>query len=246
MLIRVSIRPEEVLGVPPGAPLAELRAAYHDKALRHHPDQQGDAWAFRIVNEAFELLCRDRVSARLAEEENRAPAPTHAPAESGSHDPSHVPHHESAPHTPRDANVSVGIQDPVDNPAHLIDVELLLIRFAIDDPTEFLLTSPEQRNLSCSLSLNWPVRGDLERTLDPKDAAQVLKTLNKLVTQIVRETKPQGHVQQQSNSRYLGWLTYPTAQAANRAFRQFHQAVRNAGLGVTQRTRELIVDRPAE
>jgi hypothetical protein len=233
----VSFRPEEVLGVPADAPLEALRTAYHEKARRHHPDQQGDAWAFRVVQQAFEVLCRNRVSARVAEEETRAasPADTHRT-------PPH-PHSNDSPRS-QEASAVAGIHDEVDHPSKLIDVELLLIRFAIDDPTEYLLTSPEERNLSCSVNLNWPARVDLEATIDTKTAQARLKLLHKLVGKVARATKPQGHVQQHSGSRYMGWLTYPTAQLANHAFRLLHRALREAGLGVAQRTRELIVDRP--
>jgi hypothetical protein len=237
MLISVSFRPEEVLGVPADASLEALRAAYHEKARRHHPDQQGDAWAFRVVNQAFEVLCRNRISARVAEEESRPAVPA-----ASQRTPDASP--SGAATRPDEPSPVAGIHDVVDHPSKLIDVELLLIRFAIDDPTEYLLTAPEQRNLSCSVNLNWPARSDLEPTIDPKAAVDRLKFLHKLVGKIARETKAQGHVQQRSDGRYMGWLTYPTAQAANRAFRLLHRSLRDAGMGVSQRTRELIVDRP--
>jgi hypothetical protein len=49
-----------VLGVEPGASLQEIRAAYRRRALETHPDQGGDAEAFRAVQAAYERLLKKR------------------------------------------------------------------------------------------------------------------------------------------------------------------------------------------
>jgi hypothetical protein len=43
----------EVLGVPPGASLDQVKAAYRDLARRHHPDQGGDVETMARINRAF-------------------------------------------------------------------------------------------------------------------------------------------------------------------------------------------------
>jgi hypothetical protein len=43
-----------VLGVAPGAPLADVKRAFRARALETHPDRGGDAEAFRAVREAYE------------------------------------------------------------------------------------------------------------------------------------------------------------------------------------------------
>src|SRR5947208_10415940 len=48
--------PNTILGVPSGASLQEIRDAYHQKSLKHHPDRGGDEWAFRMVVRAYEVL----------------------------------------------------------------------------------------------------------------------------------------------------------------------------------------------
>ncbi|MFM2416658.1 MAG: hypothetical protein RL385_1381 [Pseudomonadota bacterium] len=48
------------LGVEPGAGLQEIRAAYRKRALETHPDQGGDAEAFRAVQSAYERLLKKR------------------------------------------------------------------------------------------------------------------------------------------------------------------------------------------
>jgi hypothetical protein len=45
-----------VLGLEPGAPLAEIRRAFQRRALETHPDQGGDADSFREVHRAYEKL----------------------------------------------------------------------------------------------------------------------------------------------------------------------------------------------
>jgi hypothetical protein len=48
--------PHEVLGVQPGAPVSEVRAAYRRYAIRHHPDHGGDAAKFAAGQEAYRQL----------------------------------------------------------------------------------------------------------------------------------------------------------------------------------------------
>ncbi|MCT0208858.1 J domain-containing protein [Synechococcus sp. CS-1332] len=47
------------LGVPPGATLAEIKAAYRALVKRHHPDAGGDQCTILALNAAWEVL-RDR------------------------------------------------------------------------------------------------------------------------------------------------------------------------------------------
>lgn len=46
----------EQLGLPAGATLAEVKAAFRSRALVAHPDQGGDADAFRELHRAYERL----------------------------------------------------------------------------------------------------------------------------------------------------------------------------------------------
>ncbi len=234
MLISVTFQPEDVLGVSTSASLQELRAAYHEKARKHHPDHQGDSWAFRVVNQAFEMLCRKRISARVEEEESK---PSKA-AQTGEK-PS-----QAAAAQSDDERVMGGIKDPV-YPSKVVDVELLFIRLEISDPTQFLFTAAADRNLSCTMTLSWPSQLASQQAIDPNVRKERVELLQKFIKTLVRDTHPQGHVTQATNEQLMSWLTYPTAQAATQAFRQFRQSLLPAEMGVNQRTRELIVDRPA-
>ena len=57
--------PYRVLGVPPGAPLDEVKAAYRRLAKRHHPDAAGPGQLARFltVQAAYETIARSRGSA---------------------------------------------------------------------------------------------------------------------------------------------------------------------------------------
>jgi hypothetical protein len=58
------VDPHALLGVAPGAPLEEVKAAFRRKALEHHPDQGGDAATFIAVKRAYDRIVRRRQSAR--------------------------------------------------------------------------------------------------------------------------------------------------------------------------------------
>ncbi len=48
--------PHDVLGVRPGASVAEIRAAYRSLVRRHHPDVGGDPGRFLAVHHAYRAL----------------------------------------------------------------------------------------------------------------------------------------------------------------------------------------------
>ena len=49
----------EVLGVPKSATEAQLKKAYREKAMKHHPDRGGDKDEFSAISEAYEVLSND-------------------------------------------------------------------------------------------------------------------------------------------------------------------------------------------
>lgn len=56
------MNPHDILGVPPGASPAELRAAFRSFARRHHPDVGGDPDRFLAAHNAYRTLL-DRTTA---------------------------------------------------------------------------------------------------------------------------------------------------------------------------------------
>ncbi|HET6337839.1 MAG TPA: J domain-containing protein [Polyangiales bacterium] len=62
-----------VLGLEPGANVAAIRRAFHDRALESHPDQGGDAAQFRAVLRAYERLTGKRKARARAARKRREP-----------------------------------------------------------------------------------------------------------------------------------------------------------------------------
>jgi hypothetical protein len=58
------VDPHALLGVAPGAPLEEVKAAFRRKALEHHPDHGGEAAAFIAVKRAYDRIVRRRTGRR--------------------------------------------------------------------------------------------------------------------------------------------------------------------------------------
>lgn len=50
------MNPYEILGVTPEATTETIKAAYREKAKRHHPDVGGDPEAFDAIQKAYEIL----------------------------------------------------------------------------------------------------------------------------------------------------------------------------------------------
>ncbi|HWE35293.1 MAG TPA: J domain-containing protein [Isosphaeraceae bacterium] len=231
MAIDFQLDPAEVLGVPPGAPLQAIRDAYHDKARRHHPDQGGDAWAFRVVRRSFEVLSTARVVGRASEEFSRErtrppirPVNPADPAEGGEH-------------------VRPGVRDEVGDPVRLVDVELFLVRFQLDDPVELLTLSPAQRNLSCCLHVSWPSRELGRPAPGAAEAGPILAVISAAFDALARRTEGVASRCNAEVCRFVGWLNYPTAILASEAARAFRAALHPKGLGVVQSTRETIIPR---
>ena len=78
-LISFEIDPLKVLGVSANASLEQIRDAYRQKAKRYHPDAGGEDWVFRILSQAYELLCSARV-VRAAHFESPGPSVRPAPS----------------------------------------------------------------------------------------------------------------------------------------------------------------------
>lgn len=253
--------PTVILGVDPGASLREIRDAYHQKSLKHHPDRGGDEWAFRMVTRAYEILSTARVVDRAAEEERRpwstpTPTPTSPP-----------PEPEAQPRAtwtdvfgpsaakPVDPDSLLNLkgwggparshsgESPVDV-AKIVSAELLILRFELECSFDLFARSPEDRNLSCSLHACWPVAELADRAGVIPDAAKVLKRVaDAFKVKGVRKhaLKKKATVE---NGRFEGWLTYPTAVMASEALEAFREALAQHGLTLEKQIREMAIPRP--
>jgi hypothetical protein len=228
-----SMDPYEILGVTREASLDTIRDAYRTKSKRYHPDLGGDAWAFRILTHAYEVLSSRRVMAR-ASAESTATSPHSAPP----------------PFTPRrpfdpDAvgrGERTGYRDTEITPDRLVDVEVLLIRYEHDDPLMMMMEPPEDRNLSCTVNLLWP-RLDAPEP-PPEQFTQLRAGLEAAFHSTVMATHPTGQrLRTTPRGRTSGLLGYLTAQAAHDGVVTLRDALHREGLGLIETIREVTVPR---
>src|SRR5579864_807585 len=221
-----SIDPNEVLGVSQNSSLQEIRDAYREKAKRYHPDGGGDAWAFRIVSQAYQVLRTARVAGRAAQESAGA-APTH-----GEGTPAQTT--ERAWH---------GVSDTFDDPAQVVDIEMFLIRFAIEDPSEHFSRAPADRNLSCSLNVSWPSRQPNVPRPPANLANKTVHELDSVCIAVAKQTRAHASYSRPDEHQFTGWLSYPTAVRASEAFTTLKKELNARGLRVRQWISEMILAR---
>jgi hypothetical protein len=213
--------PAEVLGVAPDASLQQIHEAYRAKSRKHHPDVGGDEWAFRIVARSYELLSTARVMGRASEEMTHGTPP-----------PSRGQ---------RDRQVRTGVRDTAVPPDRLVAVEMLLLRYELDGPLELMMEPAEERNLSCTLNVSWPIPGS---SSSGGPARPIRDALDAAFRETIRRTAPTAsRADHDDIGRFIGWLSYPTALKADEAFKAFQAALRARNLGVTQTIREVTVPR---
>lgn len=219
--------PRAVLGVPAEASLEQIRDAYRAKSKRYHPDAGGDEWAFRVVARSYELLCTARVMGRATEEMSRGPAPARA---------------SSSTHGGQDRRVRSGVRDTAVAPDRLVAVEMLLIRYEIDNPMSLMTERAEDRNLSCTLNIAWPLPG--APASSEGGTRPIREALEAAFREAARATAPTAARSDVDDiGRFVGWLSYPTATKADEAFKAFHAALQARGLGAEQTIREVTIPR---
>lgn len=227
--------PREILGVSATATLAEVRSAYLDRSQKHHPDHGGDDWAFKLVHRAYEILSTDRVM-------NRAVAEMRAAA-------SVVPAAWSAAPEPRsresiDERIRKGVEDAVDDPAKLVDVELYCLRFEVDGSWTMLNhRAAAERNLSCSLNVVWPSHDCDRSQLRPDAVSAIEADLNEAFAHVENDPRALSARAAVDASSFDGWASFPTATEAYDAFQSLRRALVERGLGVKQWTREITLPR---
>ena len=255
--------PLAILGIAPGASLREIRDAYHQKSLKHHPDKGGDEWAFRMVTRSYEILSTARVVDRASEEDRR---PSRAPTSSPFHPepPPQAPPRAtwtngfgpSAAKAAPDADAILNIKGwggPARSHAgeaptvvmKIVAVELLILRFELEASIDLFARSPEDRNLSCSLHASWPVAELAEQALVIPDAVKILKKIGEAFkAKGVRKHALKKQKASVEHGRFEGWLTYPTAVMASEALEAFREALAKDGLDVEKQVREMAIPRP--
>jgi hypothetical protein len=240
--LSIQIDPCVVLGVAPGASLQEIRDAYRRKAKLLHPDVGGEEWAFRILVQSYEVLSTARVvQASQAEFRAQPPRPQSPTSQAG-----------PQPHD-RTNTVRPGVRDAVLDPARVVDVEQLCVRFEVDHL--WLLHAgaggKEDRFLSCCLNISWPHTASAGQAgpgtgIDIgalPDVEQILAKLSEAFEAVRSRTKAASAWHATEEHRFQGWLSYPNTQLAGSGFLKLYDALKARGFSVNQWTRDLIIPR---
>jgi hypothetical protein len=229
-LFSFEIDPLKVLGVTAEASLEQIRDAYRQKAKKLHPDAGGEEWAFRILSQAYELLCSARV-VRAAHFESPAPAARTAPR----------PHPEPSAET-----VHPGIHDKDVAPSRIVAVEHLCVRYLWDDASYLWLGQgmpDDQRFLSCSLNLSWPDATRADRALPIADGARILTDLSEIFDSLILSTRVVNSRSRIEDDRFSGWLSYSSFDRSWKAVQSLHGLLRARGLGLRHWSRDLFLPR---
>jgi hypothetical protein len=235
------IDPHQVLGIGPQASLEEIRDAYRNKAKKYHPDKGGEDWSFRILSQAYEMLSSQRVLRATRVEPPPAQAPDAARA--------------ARPRPERGAeSVHAGIHDRGVDPARMVAVELLCVRYLWDDAEYLWLTqaAPDaDRFLSCNLNITWPDRGPTNPAAAAQDAAPIstpdspaiTTTLQEIFDHLIITTRVVASRSRVQEDRFAGWLSYSNFDRAWKCVNTLHELARSRGLGLRQWSRDLFIPR---
>jgi hypothetical protein len=250
--LTVQIDPHAVLGVAPGASLHTIRDAYRLKVKQHHPDVGGEEWAFRIVAQAYEILCNERVTQATRAEFRARPAQSTGPAWNARYEPENeAPRHEQAAGSAPSSSaaravadgVRAGMSDPVHDPARVVNVEKLWVRYEVDHVWLLHEGSSQDRFLSCCLNISWPDPTLASRAESLPGADEILRQLTEAFEAVRGQIPVTGALCEVEDHRFQGWLSYAGTQPAWKAFNTLHQELNARGLSVKQWTRDLIIPR---
>ena len=143
----------------------------------------------------------------------------------------------------RSESVRQGVHDPSADPAKVVNVEQLWVRFEVDQLWLLQDGSREDRFLSCSLNVSWPEPELASRAATIPDAEAILRDLSEVFEQIHIGTPVINSRCKVEDHKFQGWLSYPNTQLASGAFNKLHKELNARGLSVTQWTRDLIIPR---
>ena len=125
----------------------------------------------------------------------------------------------------------------------IVNAELLILRFELECSLDLFARSPEDRNLSCSLHVSWPVEELAALAPSIPDAAKI----HKRISEAFKAKGVRKHALKKRSSvehgRFDGWLTYPTAVMASEALEAFRDALAEYNLELEKQVREMAIPR---
>jgi len=127
--------------------------------------------------------------------------------------------------------------------AKIVDAELLILRFELECSLDLFARRPEDRNLSCTLHIAWPIAEMADRAGVLPETAATIKGLGEAVkAKGVRKHALTKRAHAEA-ARFDAWFTYPTAVMASEALDAFREALAGHGLEIEQQTREMAIPR---
>lgn len=208
--------PYLVLGLERGCSTKEIRDAYLKKSRKHHPDHGGDEWAFKIVVRAYESFKQILERERLA---------------------------SKAKEVPNAGRIRAGVHDSKLDPARIVFVEIVWMRYEVGDLMQLISEKGDDRNLSGSLNLSWPSEEFADQAAQLANAEKILKALNAAFDELRQRTHPVDARSVIQEGRFQASLGYANGQAASEAFKLLHIGLKARGLGARQWTRDVLIPR---
>jgi hypothetical protein len=218
------IDPHVVLEIPPGAPLQVIRDAYRQQAKRFHPDTGGTDWTFRLLAQAYEVLCTERV-ARAAE------------SEAGQHGRSAGT--DGGPFGPQPASDRPGPTDP----ALVVGIEKLAVRYEAEPLWLMQGASREEQCLSYSINFKWPDPSNPSAAAGLADVLPLLGRLTEVFEVMCLQTKVATSRIRVGERSFSGWLSYNSVERAATASRRLLELLDAGGFGVKQWNRDMVIPR---
>lgn len=219
MLDGLDLDPYVVLGLERGCSAKAVRDAYHKKSRKHHPDHGGDDWAFKIVVRAYEALSQAVEREKIASQAREAP-------DTG--------------------RIRAGVQDKGIDPARVVHVEMVWMRYEVGDLLSLMAEKGDNRNLSGSLNVAWPGEDFAAEAEALPNAEKILRALNAAFDELRQRTRPTGARSRIEAGRFEATLGYPSGHSAWEAFKLFHVGLKARGLGAKQWTRDVTIPRDSE
>jgi hypothetical protein len=232
----LSIDPSDVLGVSRDASIEQIREAYRSKTKKYHPDAGGEDWAFRILVQAYEVMCTTRVVRAAHREFNSAqatPPPAAGPA----------PRSRPRPESSGTEWVRPGFEEPAADPSLVVDVEKMTVLFEADHVWLITDRASDNRFLSCCLNITWP---DADLRVPPttiEDADRILVSLGEVFDALSVQSRAVSSRSSVVEGRFAGWVSYSSAERASAAFNLLRQLLHGSGLSVKRWSRDLVIPR---
>lgn len=228
MLEGFQLDPYTVLGLSRDATSQEIRDAFRLKSKKHHPDLGGDDWAFRIVMRAYELLGEGR-------------------GESGHGPTVATPTYTASPIHPAPAadtgTIRPGVFDRGMAPSRIVAVEIIWMRYEVEDVMELLSLAKEKRNLSGSVHMTWPDREQPGMPATIPGSGAIIRDLVAAFENLKVKTKASDSQLTTADDKFDAWVSYPSGSLAWDAFKTLHMTLKIRNFGVRQWTRDLSVPR---